>query len=183
MGMILDTVSLSNDRLQRVKSAVVVQEPSTSALNVVDENEEISIGQWCAFVSAEKKEIFGRIMAFSFYGGTTWKSQGYSSNTVKQRTQFCPKLEYVSGIRNFDCTAVVEHQAGREIGCLCTWFSYKAVEKKIVLRDVSMDVQGYYNIKHYICTIPRPLIGEIGKLTISCSLKDIRNIAKGRKAK
>jgi len=152
---------LSNDRLQRVKAAGVQHKHQTSNLHSVEKNEEVAIGQWCAFVSEERRIIFGRILSFSFLGGSSWKNQEYSGNS-----------------------AAISRPAGeRDVGCLCSWFAYKSSGRKIILQDVSLDLQGYFDIKHYICNVPRPTLGEDGKLALSCCLKDIRDLAKGRLVK
>ncbi|KAK3907516.1 Maturase K [Frankliniella fusca] len=150
---------LSSDRVVKFKSkAVQHRSKSTNNINSTPSVEAVvSIGEWCAFVSEDKSIILGRIIAFSFMSGTSWSNQAYQGNTAK-----------------------IKHE-GREVGCMCSWFSTSCSNRnQTVLNEVTMDLQGFYSLRHYICTIPRPLF-ENGKLHVSPSIvPKIKVIAKGR---
>ncbi|KAK3924533.1 Octanoyltransferase [Frankliniella fusca] len=150
---------LSSDRVVKFKSTAV-QHRSESTNNIYSTpsvEAVVSIGEWCAFVSEDKSIILGRIIAFSFMSGTSWSNQAYQGNTAK-----------------------IKHE-GREVDCMCSWFStYCSNRNQTVLNEVTMDLQGFYSLRHYICTIPRPFF-ENGKLHVSPSIvPKIKVIAKGR---
>ncbi|KAK3908792.1 Cell adhesion molecule 2 [Frankliniella fusca] len=150
---------LSSDRVVKFKSTAV-QHRSKSTNNIYSTpsvEAVVSIGEWCAFVSEDKSIILGRIIAFSFMSGTSWSNKAYQGNTAK-----------------------IKHE-GKEVGCMCSWFSTSCSNRnQTVLNEVTMDLQGFYSLRHYICTIPRPFF-ENGKLHVSPSIvPKIKVIAKGR---
>ncbi|KAE8746002.1 hypothetical protein FOCC_FOCC007260 [Frankliniella occidentalis] len=144
--------TLSNDRLMRVRAEVTSKSKlpanKSSKLVAPKPEEMVSVAEWCAFISEEDTVIIGRILAFRFMVGTTWKNQEYKGMTAS-----------VTGNK-------------KELGVLCSWFNPKEVGQTLVLKSVAMDVQGYYNLANYICTIPRPAWEEMS-LRLTCSLQDI----------
>lgn len=146
---------LSSDRLLRVQSSEVSQPRKSTiplgptSISVPYKAESVFIGDWCAFY--EGKSIFiGRVEAFSYLSGSTWKNQQYSLLAAP---------------------TVAPKDNGRGVGCLCSWFTIG----KRNLESVIMDVHGYYSIDNYICTLPRPKI-ENGKLLVSFSEVDIKKV-------
>lgn len=107
------------------------------------------MGDWCAFISEDNSTIIGRVMAFSYMSGPTWRSQGYSAMSAP-------------------VTAPNESTA-RGLGVLCSWYQ---IGKHHKLQRVNMDLQGYYPIEKYICTIPRPKSVR-GERILNCSSKEI----------
>ena len=111
--------------------------------------EIVTIGDWCAFTAENQKNIsIGRVLAFSYLSGPTWRSQQFS------------------GIE-----APVLPPAGtkkRGVGCLCTWYTLLRNKK---LQVSTMDVHGYYNLENYICTLPKPIIKE-NDLFLRCTEND-----------
>lgn len=140
---------ISSDRLQRVQEKLnttinthhtVVSHPSRE--------EDICVGEWCAFKFEDGSIGVGRILAFSYLSGTSLKHQEYS------------KLEA-------PVSSPTENARG--LGCLCTWFTIKKNELVVT----QMDVHGYYNINNYVCSIPRPkVVGK--KLLLRCSISQIK---------
>ena len=112
--------------------------------------EYVWIGDWCAF--KEGRSIFiGRLTAFSFMTGTSLKHQEYNSLSAPTEPP---------------------SDTQRQIGCLCSWFT---ITKRKTLKEVEMDVHGYFSLLNYICTIVRPeMIGE--QLVINCSKEDIEKL-------
>ncbi|KAK3909723.1 Aspartic protease SNP2 [Frankliniella fusca] len=143
---------LSSDRLHRVRAAQVKHQPawSTASLSKPRREETIFIGDWCAF-NEDNIIYIGRIVAFSYMSGKTLKDKEYSADSV-------PTSAPKSGARG--------------VGVLCSWFTLKKRE----LKPVNMDVHGYFNLKFYICTVPRPQINEQGKLSVTFSNADLINI-------
>lgn len=114
------------------------------------------IGEWCAFTSENGKDVsVGRILAFAYLSGPTWRSQTYSAISAPVKPP--PGLKEKRGI-----------------GCLCSWYTIAKNNRLVVTK---MDVQGYYNIESYVCTLPRPNIN--GKmLVLPCSMSDILRLRK-----
>ena len=94
----------------------------------------VSIGDWCAFRSEDKGVAVGRIEAFRYMSGTTWENQEYS-----------------------DMSAPTEPPAktARSLGGLCTWYKINQTKELV---PTSMDVHGYYDVSHYLYTLPKPSI-------------------------
>lgn len=144
----------SSDREVRVKEKPV--DHTTLILNSQQrpqrpfKEEKVCIGDWCAFVSEDKSVVIGRILAFSYLSGSTWRSQSYSAVSAPVKAP--------------------SSSSQRGIGCLCSWFK---VGKSNKLQTVRMDIQGYYDIENYICTVPRPRAAKSDHYVMRCSMKDI----------
>ncbi|KAK3928931.1 putative UDP-N-acetylglucosamine--peptide N-acetylglucosaminyltransferase SEC [Frankliniella fusca] len=155
--------TMSSDRLRRVQADAVIHRPSSTSTSPTETpyvEDFVTIGDWCGFVSEDRKSIsYGRVLAFSYLTGTTWRSQQY----VNIEAPVKPPA---------NCDA-------RGVGCLCTW--YKLLKNK-KLQVTTMDVHGYYNIENYICTLPRPIIKD-SNLFLNCSENDVRKLKKSRKHK
>lgn len=153
--------SVSSDRLQRVQANEIVHFNNGTSSARKDSplrprrEEKISLGDWCAFFSEDESVVFGRVLAFSYMSGSSWRNQEYSKTDAPIRPPS-------------DCT----NKKG--IGCLCDWFQlYKSNQ----LRKINMDVQGFYDIEQYICTIPRPTY-VAKNLVLFCSLQEIEDISR-----
>ncbi|KAK3931308.1 Phosphoserine aminotransferase [Frankliniella fusca] len=144
--------SMSSDRIHRVRGNTVSHRLVTQPSGALHKEKKLMVGDWCAFTSEDNTVAVGRILAFSYLFGSTWKNQEYSALSAPVEP---PK-----------------NVQARGIGCLCTWFK---IVKNGKLQSTSMDVHGYYNIDKYICSLPRPDI--VGKdLFLRCSLKDIEKL-------
>ncbi|KAK3919968.1 Phosphoserine aminotransferase [Frankliniella fusca] len=144
--------SMSSDRIHRVRGNTVSHRLVTQPTGALHKEKKLMVGDWCAFTSEDNTVAVGRILAFSYLFGSTWKNQEYSALSAPVEP---PK-----------------NVQARGIGCLCTWFK---IVKNGKLQPTSMDVHGYYNIDKYICSLPRPDI--VGKdLFLRCSLKDIEKL-------
>lgn len=150
---------ISSDRLKRV-----AEEYTSLPSNLIHQNdltnpckeETVSIGDWCAFVE-DGNVVIGRVLAFSYLTGTTIKNREFSALTAPTSA---PK------------------ENARGVGCLCSWFK---IRPNNILDPMSMDVHGYYDLKFYICAIPRPrLLMQRGlmKLKLSCTLTAIKKLMK-----
>lgn len=140
---------ISSDRLLRVQQdspAMPLCNPSN--VLVPCREETISIGDWCAFIFEDSSIGVGRILAFSYLTGTSLSNQEY------------PKL---------DAPTTPPPRNARGLGCLCTWFSIK----KQQLSVTQMDLHGYYDIKNYVCTIPRPKV-QGKKMLLNCTMSQIK---------
>jgi len=142
---------LSSDRLARVMAAPVqhslfLTEANQSKHPSVEET--INVGDWCAFTENRSIAI-GRVLAFSYLSGTSLKNQEFSQLSAPVKAP---------------------DKNARGLGCLCSWFYLKGNGK--VLYQTKMDVQGYYSVASYICTLPRPTYQD-GRLTLPCNVKDI----------
>lgn len=144
-------VKLSSDRLERVKSSNVSHNChliDESASRVPSIEEEITIGDWCAFKSEDNSIVIGHVHAFSYATGSTWRNQEYSSITVP---------------------TTAPSRNARGVGCLCSWYKLQRNKK---LQAVNMDVHGYYDVSKYVCTVPRPKV-SCNQYILRCSLVDI----------
>ncbi|KAK3928336.1 Calcium-binding protein 4 [Frankliniella fusca] len=147
---------LSSDRLLRVQEDKIdrttsrANQTALAATQRVKED-EISVGQWCAFQSENNSLIIARILAFSYLSGSSWRNQQYSSSSAPVQAPNPNKK--------------------RGLGVLCNWYN---VQKNGRLIAVSMDLHGYYPIENYLCTIPRPLILSNKTLSLACPLKEIK---------
>ncbi|KAK3926556.1 Inulosucrase [Frankliniella fusca] len=148
--------SLSSDRLLRVQAKPVNHTfPSATSVKAPTVESIVNVGDWCAFYDEKKSLCFGRVLSFSFMSGTTWKNQEYMGTSAKVPS------------------------SGRKVGCLCTWYSPQACGRNTFLQMISMDLEGYYDIDNYICTVPRPVLNE-DKVKLMCSLKDIRKLCSSK---
>ena len=149
---------MSSDRLVRVQTGTVnhsnLQSTPSSPAEKPTYEDEVSIGDWCAFTSETGNVCIGRIIAFSYMSGSSWRQQEYSLLTAPVKPP--------------------NASTKRGLGCLCTWFN---VGKQGKLIPVSMDTQGYYNIEKYICTIPRPRTVN-SSLVLSCTVLEIKKLQK-----
>lgn len=152
-------VHLSSDRLERVKASVqkaATINPLSTGLESAVKEERVTVGDWCAFLSENRTLSIGRIISFSYLlVGSTWKRQEYRGNSATVQDQTDP----------------------RKVGCMCTWYT---ADSKGYLHNDSMEVQGYYDLSNYVCTLPRPSTTSNGKLQLKCSLNDIFKLGKGR---
>lgn len=141
--------TVSNDRLLRVRAEKSSAVKSSSRTIQVPVHENfVSIGSWCAFRENDQV-IIGRILAFRFMSGTTVKNQEFRQSTAPVH----PSSE-----------------CSRSIGCMCSWFSPSSSG---ILKSVSMDSQGFYNLSNYLCTIPRPHHSDT-KLKLACTVKSLK---------
>lgn len=152
---------LSSDRLLRVQSATALHSkralpPKSSTSQTPFVEEIISVGDWCAFVE-NGKVVIGRISAFSYMTGSTWRNQEYSRMTAPVQAP--------------------SSTSARGLGVLCSWFNIKKNSKK--LETVNMDVHGYYSIENYICTLPRPKT-EGRSFLMRCTMADIMKLKNGK---
>lgn len=146
---------MSSDRLMRVQKSNVShsdKNKTTCLTNKPSCEDEVAIGDWCAFTSETGSIMVARVIAFSYMSGKTWRNQEYSLLTAPVKPP--------------------DGSARRGIGCLCSWFN---IAKNGKLSPVSMDTQGYYSIEHYICTIPRPKTVH-NSLYLTCTVSDIRRM-------
>lgn len=141
--------TLSSDRLLRV------QESEVNHLNSMPKNllkpskeETIYVGEWCAFAE-EGKIVVGRVLAFSYMQGRSIKDQEY---------------------KRLSAPVKAPQKNARGLGCLCSWFSFKGNSR--VLTHTSMDSHGYFEVEHYLCSLPRPVMRK-NQLLLSCSPKSI----------
>lgn len=139
---------ISSDRLLRVQEGSPATLCNPSNLLVPSREETISIGDWCAFKFEDKSIGVGRILAFSYLTGTSLSNQEYSK---------------------LDAPTTPPTKNARGLGCLCTWFSIK----KQQLSVTRMDLHGYYDVKNYVCTIPRPKV-QGTKLLLNCTMSQIK---------
>ena len=147
---------LSSDRLERVKASVQKSPLIDSQLLALEspiKEDHVTVGSWCAFVSEKRTLSVGRIMSFSYMLGSSWKSQEYRSHT-----------------------ASLSEERTKKLGCMCTWFT---VDSKGLLHQDPMEVQGYYDLSNYVCTLPRPCSSKAGKLQLLC-VNEIYKLGKGR---
>jgi len=142
---------MSGDRLQRVQTPLTTHKSQQSNEGVTSPSREeyVSVGDWCAFWDEKQAVAVGQIMAFSYLSGSTKKDQSYSLWSAPTS----PPKENAKGL-----------------GCFCSWFS---VARNGVLKPISMDLHGNYNLNLYICTLPRPKLSS-NALRLPCTLKDIK---------
>ncbi|KAE8739183.1 hypothetical protein FOCC_FOCC015324 [Frankliniella occidentalis] len=146
---------LSSDRLLRVQVQRVTHKPLwSSELSLPTIEDFVSLGHWCAFLAEDGTSIcVGRILAFSYLSGSKHSDQQYSALSAPTKPP---------------------EKNARGLGCLCSWFT---ITKTMVLQTVSMDVDGYYSIANYKCTLPRPKLSGT-KITLQCSLPQIKRAKK-----
>lgn len=148
---------ISSDRLQRVQESESDQISalySSQCCSSPSVEDYVSIGDWCAFKTDRPGTIeIGRIISFSYLTGATRKQMQYSST---------------------EAPTTPPTKNARGLGVLCTWFS---VNTDSSLSPVNMDVNGYYNMDKYVCSVPRPKILK-KKLKLSCTLRDIKKLFK-----
>lgn len=158
-GDLEGVLKLSSDRLLRVmqskKTPQKTSLPTCHDLSVPHKEEFVAIGDWCAFKSEDKSIAVGRIEAFRYLKGDTWKKQEYSELSAPTTPP----------TRN-----------ARGLGVLCSWYS---INKSKMLIPTSMDIHGFYNISNYICTLPRPSGSLADKtLTVAWTEKQISSYLK-----
>ncbi|KAK3922650.1 Histidine--tRNA ligase [Frankliniella fusca] len=139
---------ISADRLKRVQASdLPAQGKKCKEVSNPSKEEFISVSDWCAFVSEDGSVAIGRVLSFSYMSGSCKKNQQYS------------RLE----------APVAAPENARGLGCLCSW--YRLIRS--TLKPIDMDIQGYYDIKNYICTVPRPQLVQ-NSLRLSCSVQTIK---------
>ncbi|KAK3922722.1 Ribosome biogenesis protein BOP1-like protein [Frankliniella fusca] len=151
----------SSDRIVRYVSdenidhrETTARKPFHSGLTVPTREESINLADWCSFYNEDKSVVVGRVLAFSYLSGATWKKQEFSWTSIPVEP---PKKN------------------ARGVGCLCSWFK---IGKNGILVPMNMEVHGYYSVEHYICTLPRPTFLDNGSLKISCSVNQILQTCK-----
>jgi len=142
---------ISSDRLLRVQAAAVQHKRNDTVKNQKPFKEDtLLVGNWYAFSSEDNSIAIGRVLAFSYLSGSTWRDQVYSRTSAPVQAP--------------------NEQTKRGLGCLCDWYT---IQKNGKLKSVSMDIHGYYPIEKYICTIPRPVINN-QILQLPCPLREIK---------
>ncbi|KAK3931898.1 putative protein phosphatase 2C 60 [Frankliniella fusca] len=139
---------LSADRLHRVKAPEstlpLTREPVSQA---VSQEESLNLEDWCAFRTEDGASFrIGRVISFAYLSGTSNRSLQYSRTSAPVKAPLGTKK--------------------RGLGCLCTWY-------KVVKRNLHQDLtfsHGYYNIDHYICTLPRPECKPDKTITYSATI-------------
>lgn len=126
----------------------VARKPFQPGLQSPSREDNVCLADWCAFVNEDGSLVVGRVHAFSYMQGKTWKNQEYS---LLQAPVNAPSKN------------------ARGIGVLCSWFK---IGKDRVLKPMNMDVQGYYSIDNYICTLPKPMYVN-GTCKLTCTVRDI----------
>ncbi|KAK3931971.1 Superoxide dismutase [Fe] [Frankliniella fusca] len=145
---------MSSDRLLRVQTNQVSHDSLSLANSkslVPERKTTVSTTEWCAFAEG-KSIVVGQILAFSYMSGNSWRSQEYTAKSAP-----------------VDAPA----HSKRGLGCMCSWFSISNRKLKIM----SMENHGYYDLKNYICTLPRPKVVK-NELLLQCTLQDIKKLVK-----
>jgi len=124
---------LSSDRLQRViEKEYFPKSKSTLRSNLLTPScktcDDVTVGEWCLFRQTEKNVILlGLILSFSYLQDKSRKCREFSK-------------EY----------ATVNYESNREVGVLCSWYSY---DNEGNVKPVLVESHGYINLKNYVCTI------------------------------
>jgi len=143
---------VSDEKTDHRKSTA--RKPFHCGSTIPTREEYINLADWCSFYNEDKSIVVGRVLAFSYLSGATWKKQECSLTSIPVEA---PKKN------------------ARGMGVLCSWFK---IGRNGILVPMNMDVHGYYSVKHYICTLPRPTFLDSGSLKISCSIKQIQTCKK-----